>query len=63
MVQELKSKIVDRDLQRNRLVQERERPIIETAPDRVTIDFGNYRVLIEQTIPKDEIVKKRKLVI
>jgi len=57
------AKEVDRDLMRARKVPSDSRPLIDFFDKRNIIELDDFRVLIEDSIIKDEIIPKRKLVI
>jgi len=57
------TKEVDRDLMRARKIALDWRPLYDYFNDRDIIELGEFRVLIESKINKDEITPKRKLVI
>jgi hypothetical protein len=57
-----KNKDIDRDMQRKRLIDKNDRPTVDEPIDRISIEFGQYRVLIEPANMKEEIIKKRRLV-
>ena len=57
------AKEVDRDLMRARKMSLDWRPLYDYFNDRDIIELGDFRILIESKLEKDEITPKRKLVI
>jgi len=57
------AKEVDRDLMRARKIALDWRPLYDYFSNRDIIELGDFRMLIESTVKKDEITPKRKLVI
>ena len=61
MKSESKNKHIDRDLQRAHLIEESPRPIVDDELERLTVELGNYRDLVEPSKFKFDVIKKRKL--